>query len=83
MKQLEHESHGEHFAAVLALSMLGYGNYLHRPLQAQSGLACPDFGRYDKLAKHVDVLCGSVLTEDGKAFRNRAIYDAAGLALER
>ena len=84
-RMLTHPDHSKLFAAVLALIMRGVHGFLHRPGQAQPELTRLGFDAFsdDQLAEYADVLHGSVLTEDGKDFTRRVLYDAAALALGR
>ena len=84
-KMVTHLTYGRLFAAVLALTMRGFHSFLHRPGQAQSELTRLGFDAFsdDQLAEYADVLRGSVLTEDGKNYASRVLYDAAALALGR
>ena len=84
-KMVTHPIHGRRFAAVLALTMQGFHGFLHRPGQAQPELTRLGFDAFsdDQLAEYTDVLRGSVLTEDGKNYASRVLYDAAALALGR
>ena len=72
-------------AAVLALTMRGFHDFLHRPGQAQPELTRLGFDAFsdDQLAEYADVLRDSILTENGKNFARRVLYDAAALALGR
>ncbi|KAK7094483.1 hypothetical protein V1264_006040 [Littorina saxatilis] len=80
-----HETHGDSFAAVFVLTMLGKGRFLHRKERAQAELLEHGFQGHcdDHLAKYEDVLLGSVLASQGHGFISRVMYDAAGFALGR
>lgn len=76
---------GNSMAALLALSMLGMGHFLHDPSAVRSELqrlgfhnvSCCDL---DRLASN---LKGSILAEDDPGFPNRVTYDTMGLVLGR
>ncbi|KAK7094353.1 uncharacterized protein [Littorina saxatilis] len=80
-----HDTHGDSFAAVFVLAMLGKGRFLHRKVRAQAELLKHGFQGHcdDHLAKYEDVLLGSVLASQDHGFVSRVMYDAAGLALGR
>ncbi|KAK7094364.1 hypothetical protein V1264_005939 [Littorina saxatilis] len=80
-----HETHGDSFAAVFVLTMLGKGRFLHRKVRAQAELLEHGFQGHcdDHLAKYEDFLLGSVLASQGHGFISRVMYDAAGFALGR
>ena len=84
-KMVTHPIHGRRFAAVLALTLWEFHDFLHRPGQAQPELTSLDFDAFsdDQLAEYADVLRGSVLTEDGKNYISRVLYNAAALAVGR
>ena len=80
-----HDTHGERFAAVLALTMQGFHGFLHTPGRVKAVLKDLGFGKHsdDVLAAYADVLRGSILTETGEGFSSRVVYDAAALAVGR
>ncbi|XP_070176005.1 uncharacterized protein [Littorina saxatilis] len=80
-----HETHGDSFAAVFVLTMLGKGRFLYRKVRAQAELLDHGFQGHcdDHLAKYEDFLLGSVLASQGHGFISRVMYDAAGFALGR
>ncbi|KAK7094362.1 hypothetical protein V1264_005937 [Littorina saxatilis] len=80
-----HETHGDSFAAVFVLTMLGKGQFLETKVRAQVELFEHGFKGFfdDHLAKYEDILLGSVLASQGHRFISRVMYDAAGLALGR
>ncbi|KAK7094354.1 hypothetical protein V1264_005929 [Littorina saxatilis] len=80
-----HDTHGDSFAAVFVLTMLGKGRFLHGKERAQAELLDHGFQGHcdDHLAKYEDFLLGSVLASQGHGFISRVMYDAAGLALGR
>ena len=80
-----HDTHGERFAAVLALTMQGFHGFLHTPGRVKAVLKDLGFGKHsdDVLAAYADVLRGSILTESGEGFSSRVVYDAAALAVGR
>ncbi|KAK7094359.1 hypothetical protein V1264_005934 [Littorina saxatilis] len=80
-----HDTHGDSFAAVFVLTMLGKGRFLHGKERAQAELLDHGFRGHcdDHLAKYEDFLLGSVLASQGHGFISRVMYDAAGFALGR
>ena len=80
-----HDTHGERFAAVLALTMQGFHGFLNTPGQVKLVLKHLGFGKHsdDVLAAYADVLRGSILTKTGEGFNSRVLYDAAALAVGR
>nr|KAG5701702.1 hypothetical protein BaRGS_004304 [Batillaria attramentaria] len=77
--------HGETMAAVMSLTMLGLGHFLHNPRRVQPQLAklgFRDFSDY-RLDLYADSFKGSLLKQSGADFQNRITYDAVGLALGR
>ena len=74
---------GTSMAALLALSMLGQGHFLHDPLGVKSelqrlgfdGVSCCDL---DRLACNLN---GSILSDVDPGFTKRVLYDTAGLVL--
>ncbi|KAK7094358.1 hypothetical protein V1264_005933 [Littorina saxatilis] len=80
-----HDTHGDSFAAVFVLAMLGKGRFLHRKTGVQSELKKLGFKEYsdDHLAEYEAILLGSVLSEKENGFSSRVLYDAACLALGR
>ncbi|KAL8605735.1 hypothetical protein ACOMHN_065860 [Nucella lapillus] len=86
LQQLSSErKQGPVFAAVLALTMKGKGNFLLKPQSFESdllelGFSCFSADRMDECAH---LLKGSILAENGSTFISRALYDAAGLSLGR
>ena len=80
-----HDTHGERFAAVLALTMQGFHGFLNKPLRVQRFLEEIGFDKHTDvvLAAYADVLRGSILTKTGEGFSSRVLYDAAALALGR
>ena len=81
-----HDTHGKHFAAVLALTMQGFHGFLNTPGRVKAVLKHLGFGKHsddDDLAAYADVLRGSILTKTGEGFSSRVLYDAAALAVGR
>ena len=81
-----HDTHGKHFAAVLALTMQGFHGFLNTPGRVTPVLKHLGFGKHsddDDLAAYADVLRGSILTKTGEGFSSRVLYDAAALAVGR
>ncbi|KAK7489814.1 hypothetical protein BaRGS_00018996 [Batillaria attramentaria] len=77
--------HGETMAAVMSLTMLGLGRFLHNPRRVQpqlEKLGFRDFSDY-RLNLYADSFKGSFLKQSGADFQNRITYDAVGLALGR
>ncbi|KAK7489791.1 hypothetical protein BaRGS_00018973, partial [Batillaria attramentaria] len=82
---ITNRDHGETMAAVMSLTMLGLGRFLHNPRRVQSQLeklGFPDFSDC-RLELFVDHFRGSIIQEEANKFTSRLIYDAAGLALGR
>ncbi|KAK7487236.1 hypothetical protein BaRGS_00021464 [Batillaria attramentaria] len=77
--------HGETMAAVMSLTMLSLGRFLHNPRSAKSELeklGFRDLSHYS-LDQFADVLKDSILNANGDDFYGRTIYNAVGLALGR
>ncbi|KAK7502569.1 hypothetical protein BaRGS_00006144 [Batillaria attramentaria] len=84
-RMLRHPVHGETVAAVMALTMLGLGQFLHNTDKVQPHLETLGFRHFSahRLNEYADILKGSVLNETRADFHSRVIYDAVGLALGR
>ncbi|KAK7495738.1 hypothetical protein BaRGS_00012958 [Batillaria attramentaria] len=84
-RMLSDPCHGEVFAAVMSLTMLGFGRFLHHPRRVQQQLDLLGFRNFsiDRLEQYADVLRGSFIDEEGITFLSRIMYDAVGLAIGR
>ena len=80
-----HDTHGERFAAVLALTMQGFHGFLNTPGRMKPILKHLGLGEHsdDVLAAYADVLRGSILTNTGEGFSSRVLYEASALAVGR
>ncbi|XP_076455126.1 uncharacterized protein LOC143289831 [Babylonia areolata] len=86
LQQMLHDREdGSLLAAVLVLLMKDQEHFLMEPLGVGSDLAQFGFSSFsaDQLENRAFFLKGSVLAENGNAFKDRALYDAAGLSLGR
>ncbi|KAK7489780.1 hypothetical protein BaRGS_00018962 [Batillaria attramentaria] len=82
---ITNRDHGETMAAVMSLTMLGLGHFLHNPRRVQSQLeklGFPDFSDC-RLELFVDHFRGSIIQQEANKFMSRLIYNAVGLALGR
>ncbi|KAK7489802.1 hypothetical protein BaRGS_00018984 [Batillaria attramentaria] len=84
-RMLHDPEHGETMAAVMSLTMLDLGRFLHNPRRVQSQLEKLGFPEFSdcRLELFVDHFRGSIIQQEANDFQGRTIYDSAGLALGR
>ncbi|KAK7489792.1 hypothetical protein BaRGS_00018974 [Batillaria attramentaria] len=82
---ITNRDHGETMAAVMSLTMLGLGRFLHNPRRVQSQLEKLGFPEFSdcRLELFVDHFRGSIIQQEANKFTSRLIYNAVGLALGR